>query len=772
MSFLDKITAKLPFNKQSEKAEYFFAVTIGLTEVTSTVWGLYGRQIDILGQKTFAYEGTEDLVRKTHQALDESLGSLDLEPEKVLFGVPDNWSMDDNLKEPYLKLLSKMLKEYDLSPMAYVTTTNSLSYLLQKQEGAPPTAILLGLGDYVEITLVKGGKILGTKQAKRTDILFEDIERTLQQFTEVEVLPSKILLYSTKAGQDLSKMHSDLMSFPWMAKLSFLHFPKIEILADDILYQSVIFAGASELYPEIDLKHNFSLYQPVTPSFEEKSSHVRGFHSMGRTEGEKKEVTEVQESDFGFVKGDIRQKLEKHEEVSNVTPRRLKKFSASEIDDLEGDNLISPEEEEDEAWSLPENPNKNKRSLVNSLKSFLPMSLLSKINVPKKLTLHSPLVGKLILLLIIIGIIGGLYFFLYKATVNVLVEPKQLTKETQVIADPKVKQIDEANKIIPGTIVEASVTGADKGTATGSKQIGDPAKGKVIIYNKTDDAVTLSKGTGLVSASGLKFTLDASVQISSSSSSTIPGGVNTTWGKTEPPVGVTAVAVGPEGNLTGGTEMSVGNFSKDQVVASVDSALSGGTSKTVTVVTSDDQKALQAKLTDTLRQQAVAQLQEQSKNGQKVITDALAVSDGKYSFNKQISDAASEFTLTATIRFRGTSYLDSDLRTIVSKLVVTEVPANYSMDLQDAQTQAEVAKVEKDGRLIFNAKFIAKLIPNYNLDDIKTKIRGKSKADAENKLKEFENVIGSDIKLSPPFPGPLGRLPLNDKNITITISPK
>lgn len=259
MSFLDKITAKLPFNKQSEQTEYFFAVSIGMTEVTSTVWGLMGTQIDILGQKTFSYSGTEDLISKTHQALDDSLGSLDIEPEKVLFGVPESWSMDDNLKEPYLKLLSKMLKAYDLSPMAYVTTTNSLSYLLQKQEGAPPTAILLGLGEFVEITLVKGGKILGTKSTKRTDILFEDIEKVLQQFTEVEVLPSKILLYSTKAGQDLSKLHGDLMSFPWMAKLSFLHFPKIEILADDILYQSVIFAGASELYPEIDLKHNFSL---------------------------------------------------------------------------------------------------------------------------------------------------------------------------------------------------------------------------------------------------------------------------------------------------------------------------------------------------------------------------------------------------------------------------------------------------------------------------------------------------------------------------------
>jgi len=755
MSFLDKLTANLPFNKKTEETEYFFAVSIGSSEVTSTVWGLLGTQIDILGQKTLSYSGTEDLIEKTHQVLDDSLGALDLEPEKVLFGVPESWSMDDNLKEPYLKLLSKMLKEYDLSPMAYVTTTNSLSYLLQKQEGAPPTAILLGLGEFVEITLVKGGKILGTKSTKRTDILFEDIERTLQQFTEVEVLPSKILLYSTKAGQNLSKLHGDLMSFPWMAKLSFLHFPKIEILADDILYQSVIFAGASELYPEIDLKHNFSLYQPVTPSFEEKSAHVRGFHSMNRSE----ESVE----DLGFVKGDIRQKLEEEENETNITPRKLKRFSSREVDDLENDNLISPEE-------VVEGANK---TLVRLFKPFLSkiQPILTKMHIPKKLNFRGPLLGKLLLPVIIIAIVVGLYVYFSKANVEILVEPKLLTKETQVIADPKVKQIDEANKIIPGTIVETSETGTEKGTATGSKQIGDSAKGKVVIRNKTNAGITVTKGTTLTSSSGLKFTLDQSATIASASSSLTPDGETTTWGKSDP-VGVTAVAIGPESNLTGGTEMTVGNYSKDQLISGVDSALSGGTSQTVTVVTSDDQKKLQAKLTDTLRQKAVTDLQAQSTNGQKVITDALAVTDGKYSYSKQIGDAASEFTLNATIRFRGTSYLDADLRTIVSKLVITDIPANYQMSLQDAQTQAEVAKVEKDGRLIFNAKFVAKLLPSFNMDEIKNKIKGSSLAGADNKLKEIENIIGSEITLFPALPGPLGRLPILTQNITITISPK
>lgn len=478
----------------------------------------------------------------------------------------------------------------------------------------------------------------------------------------------------------------------------------------------------------------------------------------------------AEEENFGFVKGDIREKIEEAENQVNVSPRKLKKFSSAEIDDLEGDNLISPDAEEED-WNLPGTSHKTNKSLVNSLQGFFSMLSFAKIKIPGKVSFKGPLFGKLLTAFIVIGAVGALYYFLFKADVEVLVEPKLLTKETIVVADPKVSKIDEANKIIPGTIVETTVTGTDKGTASGTKQIGDPAKGKVIIKNKTDAAISVAKGATLTSVSGLKFTLDAAVSIASSSSSLTADGETTTWGKSDP-VGVTAVAIGPESNLTGGTEMTVGNYTKDQLIANVDSALSGGTSKSVTVVTSDDQKSLQAKLTDTLRQQAVTELQGKSKDGQKVITDALAVVDGKYSFNKQVNDAASEFSLTATIRFRGTSYLDADLRTIVSKLVVTEVPANYQMDLQDAQIQSAVTKVEKDGKLVFNAKFVAKLLPNFNIDEIKQRIKGKSAGDAANKLKELENVIGSNITLSPSLPGPLARLPLNDKNITITISPK
>lgn len=795
MNFLDKITAQLPFGKKPESTEYYFALNIGLSEVTSAVWVVYGNQLDILGQGTSPYSGTEDLVEKAHLVLDRSLGALEIEPSKVLFGVPDAWGIDDNLKEPYIKLLKRMLKEYDLSPMAYVTTVNALAHFIQKQEGVPTTAILLGIGEFLEVTLIRGGKVIETRSTKRSDQLFDDIEKTLKQFADVEVLPSKILLYSTKPQENLSKVKDSLMSYPWMQRLAFLHFPKIDLLDEEVLIKAIAFAGAIELNPQIDLKHSFVSGKQVI---------VEGLAAHGRVLEEEKVDSKVSEApiedegkmeDVGFVKGDIKQQEEIIEE-----------------EDLESDNLVSPENleevedfgpiagtgpkltrlssrrtaiEEDEMPAYVQNAvatvgnwegqvEQEMEENLGALAKFL-NKIKRKLNLPKIKglpKLPNLIGGKILLIPAVLIALGAAYIFLVKASVTIFVDPRVLEKETQVIADPGVSKIDEEKQIIPGSTVETTVTGKGTAPATGSKQIGDPAKGKVYLYNKTDKAVSFSQGATLAGENGLKFTLDASVQIASQSSSV--GADETTVitpGKSDA-VGVTAVSIGPDGNLPAGTDLSVGGYSKSQVVAKVTEALSGGTSKTVTVVSAEDQKKLQAKVLDDLRQKAESELQGKMTDGKKVISEGLSVVDGKYSFNKQVNDQAGEFSLNATVRFKGTGYTEADLRTIVSKLVGTTVPDGYELDLASSETQADVVKVEKDGKLIFKAKFKAKLLPKFNLEDLKNQIKGQSVTDVASKLKSLENVMGSEIKFTPSIPTALARMPFLPNNITIIVSPK
>src|SRR5207253_1501949 len=108
--------------------------------------------------------------------LDQALADFQPEPTKVLFGVPDSWLQDDDLKPEYLKELRHLVKELDVSPMAYVSTTHAVTHLLQKQQGMPVTAVLVHIANPLTVTVVKGGKILATKEHKRSANLPQDIE--------------------------------------------------------------------------------------------------------------------------------------------------------------------------------------------------------------------------------------------------------------------------------------------------------------------------------------------------------------------------------------------------------------------------------------------------------------------------------------------------------------------------------------------------------------------------------------------------------------------
>lgn len=703
MSFLDKLSALVPFAKKEEVLEYFFALNIANEKLTASLWTVENKNLKILEQASQEYSSLDDLVPVTDKLLDKVLGIRELEVSKILFGVPSSWLTDENLKEDNLKILRNLVKELELEPLAYVETAHALVHFLEKTDGIPPTAVLVGFEqNHLTVTVVRAGKLDGVKVVTRGDSSGAGIEKALLTFTNVETLPSKILIY----GPETAELKSQLLSYAWMSKLSFLHFPKIEILPEEIEIKSVCLAGASEIKGEVHYK-------------------VTAFAAEEAIEEEPEAV-----ENLGFVVGDIAGK--KQEEGPFESTDLQVPFEESE--------LALPEE----TVSVPENKLSTRRFLPKLPKS------------PIKLAILFGVIGTLSLILIA-------YLFLLKAEVKVFVEPKILEKETQVTADPKQKTVDEEAKIIPGQIVETDVSGSSKAAASGKKQIGDPAKGTVIIRNKTDGGIPLSKGTILTAQNGLKFTLDLSASAAARSAE------DGTWSKTT--VTVTATSVGADGNLASGTDLTVSGYSSERLIAKAEGNFSGGTSKDVTVVSDDDQKKLLASLASDLRKQARQKLQDQLP-GKKILEEALSEDNVKKSYSKHINDQASEFSLNLTIHYKGTAFEDKDLKLIVSKLVTTQVPEGFELNLEGTETQADVSKLENMGKLIFLAKFKAKLLPKLNKDELVNKIKGKSAKEAENTLKGMDSILGLEIKLTPSLPPILQRLPLLSKNIKLEVGLK
>ncbi len=748
MDSIKRLFSSLPFVKKEEQTEYFFALNIGQESLDAALWELSGKHLQILQTASDKYTNLDEITRITDTLLDRVLGNLDVEPQKILFGVLDSWLAEDDLKEEYLKLLRNVVKELELTPMAYVATSHALLHFLEKKEGVPTTAILVGFEkEHITVTVSRAGKLDGSKVIKRSDNPGPDIEKALLTFTNVETLPSKILIYG-KEEEKLDKLKSELLAFSWMSKLSFLHFPKIDILEDALEVKSICLAGAKEINPETVFKS--SSFESAASSNEMPQSQESAPKRL------QEEEKEEEEAGLGFVVGDIAQKQDEEvkeemmpiEEQSNVTPveeeAEERELAVPETAVAATEEVAPPAEAED---FVPEQKGKPKW--------LTPLVLLFKPfrKIAKGINFRSM---PILVALIIIIALGAAYLFLPKAKVKIYVEPQILEKDTQVTADPSAKSVDENAKIIPGQIVNTQVSGSGKGSATGKKEIGDPAKGTVKVINNSSDAQTLTKGT-TISAGGVKFTLDSTVNIASTSA--------TADSKSTGTVNATAATVGADGNVASGTQFSSPN---SQLAIVAEGNFSGGTSKQVQVVSDEDQQKLLAQVASDLRKQAQQKLQDTLKD-KKVLEEGLSEEIASKKFNKNVGDQATDFSLDLTVKYQGTAFDDKDLRTIVSKLVSTDVPSGFELNLQETETQADVSKLEKDGKLIFLARFKAKLTPRLDISSIKNQIKGKTADQVSNILKSQEHILGSEIIITPNLPGPLKRLPFFGKNIDIEV---
>lgn len=759
MSFLSNLTNKLPLGKKEDNEEYFFAINIGAERLTAALWVIEGSDLKVLDTAFQDYASNEEIASVTDKLLDQVLGVREIEPQKILFGVPNTWILDDNLKDEYLKILRNLVKELELTPMAYVSTSNALVHFLEKQEGVPTTAILAGFEKaHLTVTVVRAGKLDGVKIVARGESSGADLEKALLAFSNIGTLPSKILIY----GEQTENLKTQLLSFSWMSKLSFLHFPKIDILEDDIEIKSTCLAGGSEINDKIKFVEQTIQHGPL-----KSASNLAAVEPEDRKEkaGEKDETEQeqaqqVQDGDnFGFVVGDVSEEQQEGQGVGEGETDE-NGFSGSESRESAGTNnereLAVPSEHNIEIEDFePEvavsvEPLKSSHKRRFNLKKFIPK-------------------GNFTVLIIIIGIflaallIAGAFAFLFKADVKVFVEPKINESDAQVVADPSQKTVNEDSKIIPGQIVEVDVSGSATDTATGKRQIGDPSKGTVKIINNASSDQTFSKGTTLTASGGVKFTLDQTVNIASTSAiSESKSTANTT---------VTAVNIGADGNLPSGTQFTIAGGASSGVAIVAEGNFSGGTSKNVTVVSSEDQQRLLAKLSSELKQQAQQKLQEKYP-AKKILQEALLENITKKSYNKNINDQANEFSLSATVHYKGTAYDDNDLKSIVSKLVNTQVPDGFQLDLSGTETQADVSKLEKDGKLVFLARFKAKFIPKIDTEKIKNQIKFKTPAEAADLIKSMDNVLGSEINLAPKLPTILQRLPLFSKNITVEVGLK
>jgi hypothetical protein len=349
--------------------------------------------------------------------------------------------------------------------------------------------------------------------------------------------------------------------------------------------------------------------------------------------------------------------------------------------------------------------------------------------------------------------IGGILFVLAivlilftivlpKATVEVTVTPRMVTKSASIIVDPTLSTVSIESQKIPGIKKEDKQTADKTVPASGKKTVGDPAHGTVTLFNKSQTSKTIKSGT-ILSTGSFGFKVDDDVTIDAAIESLDQGTV--TYGKQT--VKVTAKDIGTDGNIAAGKSFTVAAISSDLVSGKNDSAFTGGTSQNITVVSKADQdaivKALTAELTDKVKQAFSS-----GQDALVLIPETVKTQVDERVFSQEVGAQSKDVNGKVTVSIAGIAYKKDDVTALLSTFLNQAAPEGYGVDTGSISVSLSDPKVAKDGTIKVEASGSAQAVPSLPMSQLLGQIAGKSVTDAKALISKFPGVANVIIQVS------------------------
>ena len=356
-----------------------------------------------------------------------------------------------------------------------------------------------------------------------------------------------------------------------------------------------------------------------------------------------------------------------------------------------------------------------------------------------------------------------LYWYVPKASLALYLEPQVVNQELELSLDPEANTVVVGSNVLPVQLVEKSVSGEKTSEVTGTKLIGDPAKGGVTLYNKTASTKTFVAGSLLLGPGNLAFSLDEETTVASRSSS-VDQNENTIISPGKADAKITASNIGPESNLAADSRLSFKQFSEDDYYAK-SSGLSGGTAREVKAVTEADMDDLEAALTVDLINTAKEELRQSLGSDQVLIEreNDLALADKN--FSQADSEVADNLTLRGKLNYEGIVYRQAELDMLLKEAIKTKIPENFVISEFSGLERGEVSG------MTLPIQYEAKLLPRLDFNEIKKNLRGRYPDKVEEYLVSLPQFVSADIQIKPNLPKALKTLPRVTKNINLEIKP-
>jgi len=297
---------------------------------------------------------------------------------------------------------------------------------------------------------------------------------------------------------------------------------------------------------------------------------------------------------------------------------------------------------------------------------------------------------------------------------------------------------------VPGKLQELKKSDTQKTPATGKKDMGTKASGTVTFTTLTNcitPVAAVPSGTNVVSGT---FTF-----ITQKAASFSPSGLQD--GKcvfSSSAIDVIAQNAGDSYNL------SARNYSVSgrAEVTAKGSAMSGGTSKIITVVSQQDIDGLKQKMIESLGASASQELTAQLKDtGYFALTETLTSKEPTVTSTPAVDSESTEVTVTVNATFTMAGAKQDDLTKAVEAKITKEIDTSKQKILDNGMGSATVRIEEQqaDGTTRFSLDTTAKVGVEQNEAEIKQAIAGKKKSEIKSIIQSRPGVKDVVVEFSP-----------------------
>ncbi len=343
--------------------------------------------------------------------------------------------------------------------------------------------------------------------------------------------------------------------------------------------------------------------------------------------------------------------------------------------------------------------------------------------------------------------------YLHKVTLKVTVPTETYALKQALTAIPVSKVIEEREVLV-------SVD------TTGEKEVGERAKGTVMVASFDDKEASFSAGTQLLLNTSV-YRLDADVVLPPATIDTSTG----TKQASKKVVAASATFIGPEGNVEKGKQFVVEDYPSSLFYAISDSKFAGGTQQTVSVVAPQDIQKLKTLVTEKAKQ--ASESARAGTSGDVVTLDDISSVDIEgLTYSAETGEIASAVRAEGSVKAILYTVQKAKLLEVIQKSLDTDKGKNYRfLNGEVSYTFNDIELSSDEQTCDMNFQTTLDVFKALDVPTIKNAIRMKLDTQATTILTKEYHVTGVRFVYNPDLPLFRSFVPYRKENIEIEIDP-